>query len=311
MQITTTFADTFINEMSITYVEVTFSNERFNGYPEFNPMTGKLEIVEVPTKMLTTNEGDQLEIVGAEYTPFELAINNSYKHIENDIFKNHKYTFFINELTDQVLREIDTNINLRLGKWDIIDYFTELKLKLDEIRSSFHEISHLELETHYKKLYYNRRAKIKANFQELMNVPGIRDWVHWVLTYYWHDQMNSIDRIIDYINRRESIIEKYNDYVKFINDFPKTQGVFTWEASDTDLLELIVALVESGSLQNSTKSILRKEVIEFFSEIFGLEIKDAESKLSRATDRKKDLSPFLTKLKLNFEKYVQKKDELK
>ncbi|MFZ2286794.1 MAG: RteC domain-containing protein [Bacteroidales bacterium] len=97
-----------------------------------------------------------------------------------------------------------------------------------------------------------------------------------------------------------------------MNDFDNSRSVIsslTWEVYDTDLLELVTALVESGSIQNSTKSLTRKEAIAFFCEIFSLEIKDSESKLSRATERIKEVSPFLTKLKNSFDQYAKKKDE--
>lgn len=82
-----------------------------------------------------------------------------------------------------------------------------------------------------------------------------------------------------------------------------------WNKRDTDLLELITALVESRSIQNSTGSLTRTEAISTFQKIFGIEIKDAESKLSRATERKKSLTPFLDDLKLSFEQYCYRKVE--
>jgi hypothetical protein len=40
-----------------------------------------------------------------------------------------------------------------------------------------------------------------------------------------------------------------------------------------------------------------------------MEIKDVEVKLTRATNRKMSTTPFLDKLKLAFENYVQEKEE--
>jgi hypothetical protein len=82
-----------------------------------------------------------------------------------------------------------------------------------------------------------------------------------------------------------------------------------WQKNDTDLLELVTALFESGSITNSTKDLTRKEAINAFMQFFGMEIKDAESKLSRATSRKKDVSQYLTNLKTTFEDYAKAKDE--
>jgi hypothetical protein len=60
-------------------------------------------------------------------------------------------------------------------------------------------------------------------------------------------------------------------------------SILKWQKTDTDLLELVTALFESGSITNSTKDLTRKEAINVFMQFFGVEIKDVESKLSRAT----------------------------
>ena len=80
-----------------------------------------------------------------------------------------------------------------------------------------------------------------------------------------------------------------------------------WKKSDIDLLELIVALIESNSIVNSQGSLTRKEAVEQFSTIFNISIKDYESKLSRGTERKKDVSPFLSSLKQAFDDYANSK----
>lgn len=83
-----------------------------------------------------------------------------------------------------------------------------------------------------------------------------------------------------------------------------------WTASDTDLLELVAALYKNESIQRKDgKPLKRKELIDFFQTIFGLEIKDVENKLTRATARKTNMTPFLDKLKLAFENYAEQKDE--
>lgn len=309
MQLTTTFSETLIQKLSETKVEITFSDKNISGFPCFNPLTGVIEIITTEIKEYKTPDGKGSGFLETGYVPFKVTINSTFHTEENDMFKrNSKYTLFINDLTQSVLSEVDTNVNLRIGKWEILDYFTLLKLKLSEIRNGFHEIPSNCPETNCKPVLINKQAKITTDDNILFNCPDNSEWINYVLTFYWEDQIRSIDTILEYIRRREEIIEKTDDYVRVINEIPTFNGTIMWEASDTDLLELITALVESGSVQNSTKSITRKEAIDFFSEIFGLEIKDAESKLSRATERKKDLSPFLTKLKYHFEQYVQKKD---
>lgn len=85
---------------------------------------------------------------------------------------------------------------------------------------------------------------------------------------------------------------------------------YNWKATDTDLLELITALHKNESIQrNDGKNLTRKELIEYFQQIFGLEIKDAEGKLTRATNRKINMTPFLDNLKVAFENYAEEKED--
>ena len=84
-----------------------------------------------------------------------------------------------------------------------------------------------------------------------------------------------------------------------------------WKASDTDMLELIVALLESNSIRLNGEIPSRKELVSTFEQIFSLKLKDFESKLTRATERKKDTSPYLGKLKQSFDDYCLRKIERK
>lgn len=79
-----------------------------------------------------------------------------------------------------------------------------------------------------------------------------------------------------------------------------------WGKSKTDLLELIIALYGIKCFDNSEKNLTQKETIEIFAQFFNIEIKYADSLLSHATDRSKDLSPFLTSLGKSFDDYVKR-----
>lgn len=86
-----------------------------------------------------------------------------------------------------------------------------------------------------------------------------------------------------------------------------TNGV-QWMKTDTDFLEWITAFMETQSIQNKNGDLTRADAIKAFAKFFGIEIKDAESKLARATERK-TRSPYLTSLKDAFDKYCEAKDE--
>jgi len=85
---------------------------------------------------------------------------------------------------------------------------------------------------------------------------------------------------------------------------------YEWTASDTDLLELIAALYQNKSIQRKDgKALTRKELIDYFQTILGTEIKDVEGKLTRATGRKINMTPFLDSLKIAFVSYAEEKEE--
>lgn len=85
---------------------------------------------------------------------------------------------------------------------------------------------------------------------------------------------------------------------------------YNWDASATDMLELVAALHKSDSLKRKDgRPLTRKELIDYFQQIFNMDIKDAEGKLNKATSRKKNMTPFLDGLKATFESYAEEKEE--
>ena len=70
----------------------------------------------------------------------------------------------------------------------------------------------------------------------------------------------------------------------------------SWEASDTDLLELVTSLYEGGYINNKNENLTRKDAFKYFEFIFNNPVKDAESKLSKAISIRKDATPFLDSL---------------
>lgn len=89
-------------------------------------------------------------------------------------------------------------------------------------------------------------------------------------------------------------------------------SILIWDkkVTDTDLIELVTALYVSKSISNKSGDLTRKDAIEIFCQMFNRNVKYVESKLSRAGNRKKDTSPFLSKLKASFDEDCQRKDKL-
>lgn len=76
-----------------------------------------------------------------------------------------------------------------------------------------------------------------------------------------------------------------------------------WDANDTDLLELIVALTETRSLKN----VSRKHIVAVFERVFNIQLKDYDSKISKAANGRKNTVPsFTAKLAVAWEEYVKR-----
>ena len=84
---------------------------------------------------------------------------------------------------------------------------------------------------------------------------------------------------------------------------------YHWNSSDTDFLELFAALYQNESIVRADgKPLTRKEMLDYFQSILGLEIKDVEGKLTRATNRKLNMTPFIDSIKSAFETYAREKE---
>ncbi len=84
--------------------------------------------------------------------------------------------------------------------------------------------------------------------------------------------------------------------------------MYKWNSSDTDFLELFTALYHSKSIVYFSGELpTRKEVLEYFQEIFNIEIKDVEGKLYKEGNRQKN-TPFIDKLSQQFRNYVAEKE---
>jgi hypothetical protein len=85
---------------------------------------------------------------------------------------------------------------------------------------------------------------------------------------------------------------------------------YRWNSTDTDFLELFAALYQNESIVRADgKPLTRKEMLEYFQNILGLNIKDAEGKLNRATNRKLNMTPFIDSIKAAFETYAKDKED--
>jgi hypothetical protein len=313
-----------IDEFTKTNVVVTFMREVITLDLKFLTKSEKLSEVVIEKPEV---EHDFLAI----FRPFAVLINGRFESFVdgfetvNQYIVDPQYPTYFEDLKEKVIKEIKENINLRIGKWDILNYLTNLESELKEIKNNF-KIQDEELYTErgliIKKhddpfemnkflLYENLNVKIISLIEdeEFLDFSNFEDFYRdSVLTRYWDIQLNTVEQLLRYIDPRKKVIEITDDYVKVINIFP-SQSALEWNKSDTDFLELVTALLETKSISNGIGNLSRKDAIKILSEMFNIEIKDPESKLTRATSRKKDVSPYLTSLKVAFDNYAIKKED--
>lgn len=76
-----------------------------------------------------------------------------------------------------------------------------------------------------------------------------------------------------------------------------------WTGNQTELIELIYALAESGALNNGNIEI--KTAIEFFQQTFQIDLKHYYHKFRDITNRKKERAVFLDKLKVSLDRKIE------
>ena len=153
----------------------------------------------------------------------------------------------------------------------------------------------------------------KVRCHDIMKAEGMNEYT--VMTEFILDvsrvsYITSLHRLLQHLKTEISILQGADNRTtilsnKTVIEQAESSGL-VWMKSDTDILELITSLIESGAINNKTLSVTRKEAIEAFEKLFNIQIKDAESKLVRASTRKRDQSPFLESLKHTFVQYCNK-----
>ena len=80
----------------------------------------------------------------------------------------------------------------------------------------------------------------------------------------------------------------------------KYSSPLQWIETDTAFIELFASIFQVGAITHQSHAITRKELFEIVAELFNLNIKDLECKLSRAKRRKRNETPFLNILRSAF-----------
>lgn len=225
-----------------------------------------------------------------------------------------KYSRYLELKESNTLQSYIDEINFKLYQieWDIWnhqrneDYIKDIILRLNLVFDNCNGLIQA-IEGEIERLFKTKEfdySSLERYIEDLRIDP---------ITFINGIKENNLRSRTEYLVITRSAKTMLKEYLEkfeaFINSEiqPKSQPDLKWLKSDTDLLELVTALYESKSINNESKDLTRKDAILLFSQIFNLDIKDVESKLVRATERKKDTSPFLGMLKKEFDDYSQKK----
>ncbi len=117
----------------------------------------------------------------------------------------------------------------------------------------------------------------------------------------------------DYRLSKLIAIEQYQKFLyqqkqNLLNgDFVISKCPITWTGNQTELIELIYALAECGSLNNGNVEI--KTAIEYFQTIFQVDLKHYYHKFRDITNRKKERAVFLDKLKVSLDRRIESRFE--
>jgi hypothetical protein len=129
---------------------------------------------------------------------------------------------------------------------------------------------------------------------------------------YQADEMFSTSH--DYKLSKIIANERYQEYLHNqlnVNNYCDMSlgNQITWTSNQTDLVELIYALVECGAFNNGNVEI--KRIIDYFQQIFQVDLKHYYRKYADITQRKKERTVFLDRLKTCLVRKMEAKYDLK
>lgn len=244
-----------------------------------------------------------------DYWDFDIKING-YK--AECLISNRKKIQYANFLNQLYFKFIENHSNLESPVLSKAGYVNQLNFEIGKL-SRINQLFYIDLKPEGD--IYLARQKVQLNRSITFTFSRKEDvYDDDILFYKCIDsfvscQKEVIESAISFLNKKlEEVKLSYNQILE--SDTPShNPKQIVWKKSDTDLLELVTALDEMEAIGIKGHDLTRKDAIEFFSNMLGKEIKDAESKLSRATERKKDVSPFLSALKESFDNYAIKKEQ--
>ena len=189
-----------------------------------------------------------------------------------------------------------------------INFLKIINLKLEDLQGT--KVKRFKLE--YEQCQESEFTDINIYSDNIINTTDLKEILEKINRFesIWS---NTIEEIKEEIEKIIIRIKREEEEQKIVDTGYADKGrpAISWEASDTDLIELITALHEGGFINNKTENLSRKDAFEFFGLVFNQPMKDAESKLSKAMALRKNPTPFLDSLIKVITHYQSEKLKLK
>lgn len=165
------------------------------------------------------------------------------------------------------------------------------------------------------RLFDFRQWQLKYDIEDALKISFSKDGRKYKYTSEYYPKFEHLCNIeLERLEKKHEIDKKILTN-KAIEKNPiiiqnQVASPYKWNGSATDFLELIAALHQKNSIvRKDGKKLPRIEIIKYFMDFYNLEIKDVEGMLTRATNRKMNMTPFLDSLKIAFENYGEEKEK--
>jgi len=223
------------------------------------------------------------------------------EHGETGEILNEFYDAKISENQDMIDEQSNTN-NVFENRFD----FQILKIECEEIEGLIGKTKHISERLFDFKQWQLQYDEIK---EDLSNKKHYR----YTTLYYpkfialCNNELDRLNKLLD-IDKKELTIKAIENSPVIIQQ--NEPSPYTWNANDTDLIELVAAMHASESIKRiDGNKLTQKELFDYFQDIFNIKLNNIHPALTKAGNRKTSITPFLNQLITAFENYVQKKEE--
>src|SRR5690554_1429586 len=203
-----------------------------------------------------------------------------------------KYIYYINLYNYHIKKPIGSD---EIGKVFITSQLAELKHFFDQNQTFYQYYRSGSI--HLDICYFTR-----GNFEDYAELEDFQGDESFSTS---HDY--KISKVIANEMYQEFLVAKCKEINQDCTLKPDTPIV--WTGNQSDLVELLYALVESGAFNNGNVKI--KTVILYFQTMFQIDLKYYYHKFTDISNRKKERTVFLDKLKAGLIKKMDDKNELK